>query len=258
MKTKTIKCNFKNSRGHTLAARLDIPAALDTNNVRATTFIIFCHCFTCTKETITTFRLSRLLAEHGYAVLRFDFTGLGDSEGDFLGWSVSSAGDVNGDGNADLIVGAYGNANSGYQSGSALVFSGLDGSILYTLNGDSASDQLGRSVSGVGDVNGDGNADLIVAAPGDDNNGDKSGAVRVFLTSDLMNDSDLDYHINTADNCPLVPNPDQADTDHDGVGDSCDNCISIANPGQEVSAVNADCGQACETAGCEGVNCANH
>jgi len=77
MKTKTIKCNFKNSRGHTLAARLDIPAALDIDNLRATSFLIFCHCFTCTKETITTFRLSRLLAEHGHAVLRFDFTGLG-------------------------------------------------------------------------------------------------------------------------------------------------------------------------------------
>jgi putative redox protein len=93
MKTKTIKCNFKNSRGHTLAARLDIPAALDTNNVRATTFIIFCHCFTCTKETITTFRLSRLLAEHGYAVLRFDFTGLGDSEGNFSSTTFSSTQD---------------------------------------------------------------------------------------------------------------------------------------------------------------------
>lgn len=93
MKTKTIKCNFKNSWGHTLAARLDIPAALDIDNGRETTFIIFCHCFTCTKETITTFRLSRLLAEHGYAVLRFDFTGLGDSEGDFSSTTFSSTQD---------------------------------------------------------------------------------------------------------------------------------------------------------------------
>jgi putative redox protein len=81
MKTKSIKCNFKNSRGFTLDARLDGPADIDIKKV--TTFIIFCHCFTCTKETITTFRLSRLLAEQGYAVLRFDFTGLGDSGGDF-------------------------------------------------------------------------------------------------------------------------------------------------------------------------------
>ena len=81
MKTKTIKCNFKNSRGNNLDARLDLPVNIDETDID--TFIIFCHCFTCTKETITTFRLSRLLAKKGYAVLRFDFTGLGNSEGDF-------------------------------------------------------------------------------------------------------------------------------------------------------------------------------
>ena len=81
MKTKSIKCNFKNSRGHVLDARLDMPADIGTESIKA--FIIFCHCFTCSKETITTFRLSRLLAENGYAVLRFDFTGLGNSGGDF-------------------------------------------------------------------------------------------------------------------------------------------------------------------------------
>lgn len=81
MKTKTIKCNFNNSRGNNLDARLDLPVDIDKTDID--TFIIFCHCFTCTKETITTFRLSRLLAEKGYAVLRFDFTGLGNSEGDF-------------------------------------------------------------------------------------------------------------------------------------------------------------------------------
>lgn len=86
MKTKSIKCDFKNSRGHTLDARLDMPADYDSSDTKSSkgiTFIIFCHCFTCSKETITTFRLSRLLAEQGYGVLRFDFTGLGSSEGDF-------------------------------------------------------------------------------------------------------------------------------------------------------------------------------
>ncbi len=82
MKTKTIKCAFKNTSGFNLDARLDLPVDFDmTKSVRA--FIIFCHCFTCSKETITTYRLSRLLAEQGYGVLRFDFSGLGDSEGDF-------------------------------------------------------------------------------------------------------------------------------------------------------------------------------
>lgn len=91
MKTRSIKCNFKNSRGHTLDARLDVPADFDNKNT--TTFIIFCHCFTCSKETITTYRLSRLLAEQGYGVLRFDFTGLGNSEGVFSATTFSSTQD---------------------------------------------------------------------------------------------------------------------------------------------------------------------
>ena len=91
MKTKTIKCSFNNSRGHTIDARLDAPADIDTE--KTTTFIIFCHCFTCSKETITTFRLSRLLAEKGYGVLRFDFTGLGDSEGEFSTTTFSTTQD---------------------------------------------------------------------------------------------------------------------------------------------------------------------
>ena len=91
MKTKSIKCNFKNLRGFTLDARLDIPVNIGIKKV--TTFIIFCHCFTCTKETITTFRLSRLLAEQGFGVLRFDFTGLGNSEGDFASSNFSTTQD---------------------------------------------------------------------------------------------------------------------------------------------------------------------
>jgi len=91
MKTKSIKSNFKNSRGYTLDARIDISADRDVEEIK--TFIIFCHCFTCTKETITTFRLSRLLAEHGYGVLRFDFTGLGNSEGEFAATTFSTTQD---------------------------------------------------------------------------------------------------------------------------------------------------------------------
>ena len=91
MKTRSIKCNFKNSRGFALDARLDVPADIEIKKI--TTFIIFCHCFTCTKETITTFRLSGLLAEQGFGVLRFDFTGLGNSEGDFASSNFSTTQD---------------------------------------------------------------------------------------------------------------------------------------------------------------------
>ena len=91
MKTRTIKCQFENSRGHTLDARLDLPAGVDTEDIQH--FVTFSHCFTCSKETITTFRLSRQLAEAGYGVLRFDFTGLGDSEGEFASSTFSTTRD---------------------------------------------------------------------------------------------------------------------------------------------------------------------
>ena len=59
------------------------------------------------------------------------FTFDGDSAGDEFGSSVSGAGDVNGDGLADLIVGAFRDDNNGSGSGSARVLSGLDGTTLY-------------------------------------------------------------------------------------------------------------------------------
>ena len=108
------------------------------------------------------------------------FTVKGDSKGDYFGYSVSGAGDVNGDGTPDLIVGASNDDNNGNDSGSVRVLSGLDGSTLFTFNGDSAGDGFGSSVSGAGDVNGDGRADLIVGASGDDNKGDDSGSARVL------------------------------------------------------------------------------
>ncbi|MBL8746524.1 MAG: FG-GAP repeat protein [Phycisphaerae bacterium] len=104
----------------------------------------------------------------------------GDSAGDQFGWSVSGAGDVNNDGIPDFIVGAPQDDNTGTDSGSARVFSGANGAILYTFNGDSADDRFGLSVSGAGDVNNDGFDDLIVGAYQDDNTGADSGSARVF------------------------------------------------------------------------------
>jgi len=104
----------------------------------------------------------------------------GDSANDNMGSGVAGAGDVNGDGFDDLIAGAPGDDNNGGNSGMARVYSGRDGSILHSFNGDSAGDRLGSSVDGAGDINGDGRADLIVGAPNDDNTGLNAGMARVL------------------------------------------------------------------------------
>jgi Ca2+-binding RTX toxin-like protein len=113
----------------------------------------------------------------------------GISTDDFSGRSVSGAGDVNGDGLDDLIIGATGTDTNGSESGSSYVVYGKTGgeavelSLIassvggFVINGVDAGDQSGRSVSGAGDVNGDGFADLIVGAPLDGPNGNSySGA----------------------------------------------------------------------------------
>ena len=109
--------------------------------------------------------------------------------GDYSGCAVSGAGDVNGDGYDDLIVGArYGNSTGTSSGSSFVVFGKTDGSAVelsaieqnsdtggFVINGASAYDNSGWSVSGAGDVNGDGLDDLIVGASGDDPN-DNTGA----------------------------------------------------------------------------------
>ena len=119
---------------------------------------------------------ARVLSGASGAIL-YTFNGDGFDE---FGRSVSSAGDVNKDGFDDLIVGAPLDDNNGSSSGSARVFSGATGAILYTFNGDAADDRFGFSVSGAGDVNNDGFADVIIGAIGDDDNGSSSGSARVF------------------------------------------------------------------------------
>ena len=121
----------------------------------------------------------------------------GAADSDYAGASVSGAGDVNGDGLADLIVGAYGADANGEDSGrSYVVFGKADTAALalsavaagqggFALDGETAFDESGFSVSEAGDVNGDSLADLIVGAVGADANGSGSGrSYVVFGKSD--------------------------------------------------------------------------
>jgi hypothetical protein len=102
---------------------------------------------------------------------------------EYFGASVAGAGDVNGDGYADLIVGAYGNNAGGADAGRAYVYHGGPGADAVadlTLTGAAASEHFGISVSGAGDVNGDGYADVIVGADGNDAGGTEAGRAYVY------------------------------------------------------------------------------
>ncbi|HLG94083.1 MAG TPA: FlgD immunoglobulin-like domain containing protein [candidate division Zixibacteria bacterium] len=110
------------------------------------------------------------------------FTVKSDSADDYLGFSVSGAGDVNGDGRGDFIVGAPNTDAAGMaDAGWAGIYSGLTGSLLHALPGDSAGDLFGHSVAGAGDVDGDGRDDVMVGAIGAIRNGfDYAGSARVI------------------------------------------------------------------------------
>ena len=75
---------FPGSQGDSLAARLDVP----DGTPRAVA--LFAHCFSCGKDVLAAGRIARALTQYGIAVLRFDFTGLGSSEGDFANTNFSS------------------------------------------------------------------------------------------------------------------------------------------------------------------------
>jgi hypothetical protein len=113
---------------------------------------------------------------------------------DYSGRSVASAGDVNGDGFADVVIGAYGASPNGDRSGSSYVVFGkaagfaaalnlstINGSKGFRLDGAAAFDLSGRSVASAGDVNGDGFADVIVGAIGADPHGSDSGSSYVVF-----------------------------------------------------------------------------
>lgn len=118
----------------------------------------------------------------------------GLAAGDKFGDSVSGTGDVNGDGRVDLIVGAAGvTVGANAFAGAAYLF-GADtlegtkdaGAAFATLNGSSANDFLGRSVSGAGDVNNDNYNDVIVGAWGVDVGGNNdAGAAYIFSGNGL-------------------------------------------------------------------------
>ncbi|WP_297324651.1 alpha/beta fold hydrolase [Nitrosomonas sp.] len=79
-----IETVFKNAHGESLSGSLEMPSGA------VKSYALFAHCFTCSKNNLAATRIARALADFGIAVLRFDFTGLGNSQGDFSNTNFSS------------------------------------------------------------------------------------------------------------------------------------------------------------------------
>ncbi len=111
------KLTFENDQGDHLAARLDLPVDGDP-----IAYALFAHCFTCSKNLKAVANISRALTRQGIAVLRFDFTGLGESEGDFADTNFSS--------NIDDLVAAAVFLEEEHQAPSILVGHSLGGAAV--------------------------------------------------------------------------------------------------------------------------------
>jgi putative redox protein len=114
---KTERVEFVNAAGQVLSGRLEMPAG-----DRPAAYALFAHCFTCSKDYKAIAFISRTLAERGIAVLRFDFTGLGESEGDFTDTNFSS--------NVDDLVAASRFLEEDYEAPKLLVGHSLGGAAV--------------------------------------------------------------------------------------------------------------------------------
>ncbi|MFS8099507.1 alpha/beta hydrolase [Lentzea alba] len=110
------KAIFAGADGQSLAGRLELPAG----PVVATA--VFAHCFTCGKDSVAASRIARELAARGVAVLRFDFTGLGQSDGDFANTTFTS--------NVDDLVCAAGHLRETIGAPSVLIGHSLGGAAV--------------------------------------------------------------------------------------------------------------------------------
>ena len=119
---KTEKVAFPGHSGETLAARLDSP------DTPPRAYALFAHCFTCTKDIFAAAQIARSLAETGVAVLRFDFTGLGHSDGEFANTNFSS--------NVGDLIAAADHLRANYAAPALLIGHSLGGAAVLAAAGD--------------------------------------------------------------------------------------------------------------------------
>jgi len=111
------KVTFQNKEGQNLVGRLELPIDQHPHN-----FAIFAHCFTCNKNLSAVKNIGKALTSKGFAVLRFDFTGLGESEGDFA--------DTNFSGNVEDLIAASDYLKENHQAPTLLVGHSLGGAAV--------------------------------------------------------------------------------------------------------------------------------
>ncbi|MEQ9413801.1 MAG: alpha/beta fold hydrolase, partial [Cyclobacteriaceae bacterium] len=114
---KRLKAKFKNKDGQELAARMELPASGYPHN-----YAIFAHCFTCNKNLNAIRNVVNNMTEAGFGVLSFDFTGLGESDGDFADTNFSS--------NVDDIIAAADFLKSEYNAPALLIGHSLGGAAV--------------------------------------------------------------------------------------------------------------------------------
>ena len=143
-----------------------------------------------------------------------------DADFDFAGKSVASAGDINGDGIDDLVIGAPGRFPDNPNSSRAYVVFGRDGKFSsdvqlanlsandgFSIVGSSISDRTGFDVSSAGDINGDGIADLLVSAPFSNSGGGGAGVVYVIYGKSTLGPTIFLNQLTRADGFRIIGTP---------------------------------------------------